>query len=97
MYKCTKCGGTMITPLDRCPHCGVLLSGVRCDNCKYIGSKTEYILNNHRCPKCGKNVYIPAASGNDGTPSTLKTIFLIILSIIIGGICIWLSIVFKNS
>lgn len=59
MYQCSRCGATMSQPLDRCPKCGVLLSGVRCEACKYIGGKTEFINNNHRCPKCNSTVHIP--------------------------------------
>jgi hypothetical protein len=51
----------MSVPLDRCPHCGVLLSGVKCQNCGYTGGKSEFILNNHRCPKCQSAVAIPSA------------------------------------
>lgn len=60
MYSCSNCGATMGRPLDRCPKCGVLLSGVRCQACAYVGSKTEFIQNNHRCPKCHSIVRVPA-------------------------------------
>jgi hypothetical protein len=61
MYRCSNCGATMSQPLDRCPKCGVLLSGVKCEACGYIGGKTEFINNNHRCPKCNSITYIPGA------------------------------------
>jgi hypothetical protein len=41
----------------------VLLAGVKCQSCKYVGGKTEFINNNNRCPKCGSHV-----SGIGGTP-----------------------------
>ena len=59
MYRCSHCGGTMSVPLDRCPSCGVLLSGVKCENCGYIGGKSEFINNNHHCPKCNSAVHVP--------------------------------------
>ena len=48
----------MAQPLDRCPNCRVLLSGVECASCGYIGGKSEFINNNHRCPKCQSYVRI---------------------------------------
>lgn len=62
MYQCSRCGAAMSQPLDRCPKCGVLLSGVRCEACKYVGGKTEFINNHHRCPKCNSTVRIPGSS-----------------------------------
>lgn len=64
MYKCSNCGATMSQPLDQCPSCHVLLSGVKCQSCQYIGGKTEFINNNNRCPKCGSHV-----NGIGGTPA----------------------------
>ena len=66
MYKCSRCGGTMSIPYDRCPHCGVLLSGVRCDNCSYVGAKSEFASNGHRCPKCGSMVSGTGGGTGDG-------------------------------
>jgi uncharacterized RDD family membrane protein YckC len=43
-------------PHDRCPHCHVLLSGVKCQACGHIDSKSVFINNHHRCPKCGNHV-----------------------------------------
>lgn len=56
MYRCSKCGAQMTYPHDRCPACGVLLSGVKCESCGYIAAKSVFIKNNHRCPKCGSIV-----------------------------------------
>ena len=74
MYKCSNCGHTMSQPFDRCPNCKVPLSGVRCESCKYIGEKSEFINNNHRCPKCNSKVQIPSdsASASSGLPSWFK-------------------------
>jgi len=63
MYQCSKCNHTMSYPPYRCPSCGVLLSGVKCQGCGYVGGKQEFISNNHRCPKCGSVVEIPGGSG----------------------------------
>ena len=61
MYRCSRCGAEMSLPLDKCPKCGVLLSGVKCQTCGYTGGKAEFIRNNNRCPKCGSNVRVPVA------------------------------------
>ncbi len=66
MYKCSRCGATMPYPLDRCPKCNVILSGVKCEGCQYVGGKQEFIDNGHRCPKCGSHVRIPAAASSGG-------------------------------
>jgi uncharacterized protein (TIGR02145 family) len=61
MYKCSNCGRLMDYPMEKCPHCGILLSGVRCDKCNYTGSKNEFLSNGNRCPKCGNKVNVPSA------------------------------------
>jgi predicted amidophosphoribosyltransferase len=68
MYKCSQCGKIMNYPQDRCPGCGVLLSGVRCSGCGHTDTKTVFINNNHRCPKCGSVVRINQGSSG-GTQS----------------------------
>jgi len=47
-------------PQDKCPHCGSRLTGVRCNHCKYVGSKSEFIINGHRCPACGSKISLPS-------------------------------------
>jgi hypothetical protein len=69
MYECSKCGATMSTPQGRCPGCGVLLSGIRCKSCGFSGSKNDFQLNNHRCPKCNSVVQYQGrkTSGKENT------------------------------
>jgi hypothetical protein len=59
MFRCTRCNKEInsLSAPDRCPHCGVYFSGVRCDGCGYTGSKFEFIGS--RCPKCKNHVEIP--------------------------------------
>lgn len=52
LYRCSNCGATMSYPMDRCPQCNILLSGVKCEACGYIGGKSEFVDNGNRCPKC---------------------------------------------
>ncbi|WP_420628186.1 hypothetical protein [Candidatus Leptofilum sp.] len=49
----------MSKPLDRCPSCLAIISGVKCNSCSYVGGKSEFISNNHRCPKCNSIVRVP--------------------------------------
>jgi len=83
-YKCSNCGATMSVPLDRCPKCGVLLSGVKCQACQYVGSKTEFINNNNLCPKCGSILQISGM----GLPTSggIKWIGLLRFLIALGAI-----------
>ncbi|MGD0201987.1 MAG: hypothetical protein ABSD27_14705 [Bryobacteraceae bacterium] len=49
----------MSAPLDRCPGCGVVLIGVKCQACGYSDAQSVFASNNHRCPKCGSAVQAP--------------------------------------
>jgi uncharacterized protein (TIGR02145 family) len=60
MYRCSNCGEVMDYPQDKCPHCGSRLTGVRCNHCRYVGSKSEFIVNGHRCPACGSKISLPS-------------------------------------
>lgn len=68
MYQCSNCGQPMAYPQDRCPGCGVLLSGVRCQSCRYVGGKQEFISNGHKCPKCDSVVHIPGTAPTASAP-----------------------------
>lgn len=88
MYRCSNCGATMSRPLDRCPQCGVLLSGVKCEACGYIGGKTEFINNNHRCPKCNSITYIPGVprTSTSRPPALNKRLIISIAASVISAI-----------
>jgi hypothetical protein len=68
----------MSQPLDICPKCGVLLSGVKCEACGYVGGKTEFIKNNNRCPKCGSKAHIPG-----GKTEALTCLALIVIVVVL--------------
>lgn len=55
MYKCSHCGASLPEPMSKCPNCGVMLLGVKCNYCGYVGSETEFKKNENRCPKCNKD------------------------------------------
>jgi uncharacterized protein (TIGR02145 family) len=82
MYKCSNCGGSMDYPMEKCPHCGILLSGVKCNNCNYIGSKNEFILNGNLCPKCGNRINVPSA-GSPGTYLGIAAVIIVAAVILI--------------
>ena len=52
-YRCMGCFHEVDVNDDKCPNCGVILSGIKCANCGQISGEKEYISNGHRCPKCG--------------------------------------------
>jgi hypothetical protein len=92
MYKCSNCGETFPFPVDRCPRCRAILSGVHCENCNYTGGKTEFIENNNRCPKCNSVASIAPAPKPPKPPKPKKppgradAIFVLVLSIM--GACL---------
>lgn len=103
MYKCSRCGAIMGQPLDRCPSCNALLSGVKCESCGYIGGKSEFIKNNHRCPKCQSIAHIPSMP-RPSTPSKpskpyVPGLFVAIVSLVLtfifpilaGLLCIYVA------
>lgn len=57
MYFCSSCKYEMSAPLERCPGCGVVLTGVKCGACGYSDTKSVFVRNNDRCPKCGSAVH----------------------------------------
>ena len=66
-YTCGKCGGSVSKNAGRCPHCGVLLSGIRCTSCGFTGSERDFAGD--RCPKCGSFVQVDRPPA---TPSGVK-------------------------
>ena len=53
-YTCGHCGRTVSKSTRVCPHCGTRLGGIRCNNCGFLGSETDFLGD--RCPKCGSQV-----------------------------------------
>jgi len=51
VYSCSNCGTPVSKNTASCPHCYARLSGIRCTNCKFAGSESDFV--NDRCPKCG--------------------------------------------
>lgn len=62
MYKCEHCGIEFSVVPERCPGCNAILSGVRCQLCRYVGTKREFAANGNRCPKCNSAVYYGGGS-----------------------------------
>lgn len=53
-FRCGNCGKSVFDFTAQCPHCMVLLKGIQCKNCNFIGQKTDFV--NKKCPKCGVSV-----------------------------------------
>lgn len=88
MYKCTKCGKEFYSdvPPDNCPYCHVRFSGIKCEGCGYVGSKSDFV--NNRCPKCSRIVHIPSEKDNKIDPAiqAIAVVAIIfVLSIITRG------------
>lgn len=48
-YFCENCGAEVLSKARFCPHCGKFFSAVRCPNCSFTGSVTEF---RNGCPVC---------------------------------------------
>ena len=84
MYRCSNCGATMRIPLDRCPSCGALISGVKCGSCGYVGGKTEFITNGNRCPRC--NTFVSISPGPATRAPRQKVVWTLELAVATAGV-----------
>jgi hypothetical protein len=50
IYTCGRCGRSVSKTTTVCPHCSAILSGIKCQNCGFVGLKTDFIQD--RCPRC---------------------------------------------
>lgn len=90
MYTCSKCSAAINQPRDRCPKCGVLLSEIKCEQCGYIGGKTEFINNKNRCPECNTLAMMPHSSfqtSPDISSQLSPRIQIVVAAIIIHVLC----------
>jgi len=97
-YSCGRCGRIVSKSTRICPYCSAHLAGIRCKNCNFTGSESDFFGD--RCPKCGSVVYTGGGSGG-GANSPLgwggiigifiASIVLIIGSFVLG---IWMG---KNN
>jgi len=62
MYRCSGCNGTMSYPHEKCPHCGVILSGIHCESCGHTDTKNAFIKNDNRCPICNSRVVLSGST-----------------------------------
>ncbi len=50
-YACGGCNRPVSKDATYCPHCNVLLRGMRCAKCGFVGHPDRFV--NSLCPKCG--------------------------------------------
>jgi hypothetical protein len=53
-YNYDHFGKTVSKDTAVCPHCGAHLVGIKCTNCGFVGSKSDF--KNDRCPRCNSYV-----------------------------------------
>jgi len=83
-YTCGRCGRSVTKSTRVCPHCGAQLAGIKCQNCGFAGSETDFIAD--RCPQCNSVVQMPQ-SAPSSRPSG-KTNSLAIASLVLGIVSI---------
>ena len=79
-YSCGRCGAAVSKSAKTCPHCSARLAGIRCTQCKFVGSEDDF--PGDLCPECGAKVSI-SKSGTIFTP-TLAGWALIVFGIFWG-------------
>lgn len=50
VFFCKSCEEQVSRDTKQCPHCGIWLSGIECQDCGFTGRVEEFI--NNRCPSC---------------------------------------------
>ena len=50
-YTCDKCKNVIPPGIEVCTHCGELLYGLKCKNCRYTGRASDFV--DKKCPECG--------------------------------------------
>lgn len=67
IYTCGRCGRSVTKTTRVCPHCGAQLAGIKCQNCGFIGSETDFAGD--RCPKCRSVVYVNRQQSASAAPA----------------------------
>lgn len=83
-YTCSNCGRELSRSTEVCPYCHARLSGIRCTNCGFSGSKFDFISD--RCPKCGSMVTTQPSR------SPKRITLLIIIAAVLLLVCIGLAV-----
>lgn len=99
IYTCGRCGRAVSKSTRVCPHCGARLAGIKCQNCGFIGSETDFVAD--RCPKCHSVVHIPTPKYRPSTPKKryVPGLFVAIVSLVLtfvfpilaGLLCIYVA------
>lgn len=66
-FFCENCGAEVLSKARFCPHCGKFFSAVRCPNCNYTGSVSEFRTG---CPVCHYSDTGVALEDNKTGPGT---------------------------
>ncbi len=67
-YRCNNCNTSVSRDASKCPGCGLLLVGIKCEGCKFSGGRDDF--QGDRCPKCGKAT--ATAASKPLTPAETK-------------------------
>ena len=88
MYKCSNCQHLMDAAYEECPNCGAVFTGVRCENCDYGGTKSEFEDNGNRCPRCNSVLRVDESEYSNDNFSFSDAIwgFVKLLIILVGGV-----------
>jgi len=92
-YSCGRCGRIVSKSTRICPYCSAHLAGIRCKNCNFTGSESDFLGD--RCPKCGSAVYTSKGGGADYPlgRSVIIGMFIASVILIIGSfaLSIWIN------
>jgi len=65
MFRCSNCDWIVTQETKCCPHCGIILKGIRCSKCQKVSTEEDFRKNGNRCPHCNQVHSLSIAPLND--------------------------------